>query len=683
MPPWPSLGLWFSTLFTGLMSLASIVPIKQFVNGLMQSKGRNAGQALRLFWQQQVSQLIGLSGNRRVWERPFTLFWLTTLALLLSGSIYLLQTTPDAPHLIGLVLIVFVVCLFGFSLSRRYLTDAVPRSTLTLMAAAFLLAGITLQAEPDMEALIHSSLQAVTLNQIGAFTLVTFGLLCLLRPEQRLIWAEPVMLGLLTLGGAILQYGFGLTALQQVFPQLSADFAQTLNVLLIGTLIVLALFALFRAPKPLQNRSRSTLLAVAIILTPIQYVSSFQELQYFLGSNDASTTMLQQLVILSFVCTWTPIVCALLVLCIRQPWITRIALVVVASMEAMMFAYQGQQIPFPLFPGNTYPLSTPILAAETFSQLIGPILVLVAGLALFRLPRFRFFQALDHGALLTGSLICAILDDAFWQVQTAPLTPSMNQSDLNQQFMILAGRLPAIAIYLLLLGLPLALLTLAICHFWGQSHPQARIDPWLKRLRGTIILMERLLALALVIIALILQFFAGTLQFMLTSGTNWLSSSNPPDYLGLFVLILQFPLAIVGLVLLFRLFSRNPRELGRSERFALFLAVLSCLLFIGQNPDIVHLPLLSAKIQLTGNILHWPEGLIYMLFFVGLLIPPLLAILWVRRSFFTQYRELFRSAFFLVIACAILQFFWPILLLVGLIIFIASVLLLIQIEKVQ
>jgi serine/threonine protein kinase len=677
MPSRLGLGRQLGALVTGL----SFAPFKRLVNGWKQSKGRNAGQAVEDFWQQQVSQVVGLRGNQHVWGHSFTIFWLTTVVLLLSGSIYLLATAPDAPRLVGLALIIFSLCLFGFSLSGKHVTDAVPRSVLILMAAAFLLAGMALQAEPDMEALIHSSLQSVTLSQIGACTLIAGALVCLLRLGQRLVWVEQTMLGLLALGCAVLQFGFGLGALQQTFPLLSADLAHTLNVLLIGMLIVLALFTLFRAPQPLQNGSRFVLLLVAAPFTLIQYTSGFQELQHFLAANNSSAAMLQQLVTLSFICTWAPIVFALLALCIPQSWTTRIALAVVVLVVAMMFAYQGQQIPFSLFPGNTYPLNIRILNAETFSQLIGSILFLVACLALFRLPRSRFFRPLDHGALLVGALICARMDDAFWQAQPIP-PPSldMNQSALTQQFINLAGRLPAIAIYILLFALPLALLTLALCHFWHQSHPQARVDPWFKRLRGAIILMERLLALAVVSIALILQAVAGTLQLVLTSGINSLFPSNQPDYLGLFVLVLLLFLAIVGLVLLF---TRRTQELATSERIALLLAVLSCLLLIGRYPDFIHLPLLESQVQLTGNILHLPEGLISVLFFTGLLIPPVLAILWVRRSFFARYRELFRLAFLLVITCAILQFFWPLLLPVGLIVFIASVLLLIQIEKVE
>lgn len=680
--PWQSFTNWLSAVFIGLVA-AGIDPFNRFVDGLKQGNGRNVGQAVDFFWQQQVSQFIGLSGNRRVWERSFTFFWAVTLVLMLSGSIYLLRTVPDAPHVVGLVLIAFALCTFGFVLSGKRLTDMVPRSFLILMIAAFLLAGMALQAEPDMDTLIHSSLQSLTLNLIGAFALMVGGLVCLLRPGQRLLWVEQVMVGLLALGGAILQYGFGLVALQMMIPQLSVELAQTLNVVLIGTLVFFALLALFRTSKPLQGGSRVALVLIAANFVFVQYTSGFQEWQHFLAANDSSTAMLQRVIILSFVCTWAPVVCALLALSIRQPWANRIVLVVLAFVEAMMLAYQGQQIAFPLLPGNPYPLSISILDAQTFSQLVGPILVLVACLALFRLPRSPLFQALDHVALLVGSLICARLDEAFWQAQSAPLSDSMDQQALGQQFTILTGQLLAVGTYLLLFALPLAVLVLAFCYFWRQSHPLAQIDPWLKRLQGAILLMERLLVLVMIIIALVLQGFAGTLQLVFTPGANGLFVSNSPDYLDLFVLSLLLLLAIVGLVLLVRLFRRSSQKLGRSERFALLLATLSLLFLIGQHPDFLNLPLLGSEVQLTGNILHWPGWLNGILFLAGLLLPSLLAVLWMRRSFFAQYRELLRLPFLLVMACAVLQFFWPILLPVSLIVFIASVLLLVQIEKVE
>jgi serine/threonine protein kinase len=678
-PPKPHVRSWFSTLLTSLSSVG-IATVQQWLNALKQNKGITIGQILSILWR----QLVGLSRNQRIWQRSFLFSWLAMCVLLLGGSIYLLRTVPGGPHLIGLVLIVFMLCLFGFTLSGKRLADARPRSLLTLMAAAWILAALMLQAEPDMEVLIHSSLQSLTLSQIGVFILIAGGLICLLRPAQRLVWLEQTLLGLLALSCAFLQYGFGLDALQRVWPRLSVELANILNTLLIITLIVLTLITLFHTPQPLRKVAHTTLVVVATSFTLLQYAFGFQEWQHILASDNWSPSMLQQLVILSFICTWVPLVCALLAFCLRQSWANRLALAVVALVVAMMLSYQGQQISFAQFPGNTHLLATPLLSAETLAQLVGPVLIFVICLTLFRLPHSRLFHALDHGVLLASTLICARMNDAFWQSQkTVPLSPNMDQSALSQQFTILAGQLPSVTVYLFLLGLPLILLTIALCHFWRQAHPLAQIDPWLKRLYNMIIVLEHLLTLALVSIAFILQGGIGALKPILTLSTRGTFASNSLTFLDILALLLLCILAAVIVKIAFNLLSRSPQQLGKNERWALFLATTSCLLLTIQQPDFLHLPLFTSEVQLTGNILHWHPDLIYTLFFVSLLIPSLLAFFWTRRSFFARYRELLRFSFLLVVICAMLQFVWPIFLPIGLIIFIVSVLLLIQIEKVE
>jgi tRNA A-37 threonylcarbamoyl transferase component Bud32 len=664
----------FQELASGLLGSSM-----QALGNWKHHSGRHAGEALSNFWQEQVSQVVALCQNARVWERQFTLFFLAILALMLSGSFYLLKTTPDATHVLGLTLLVFLLCLSGFFLSRKYLTDPVSRSLLGLIGVALLLAGSALQALPDLEPVIHATLQSTTLNQLAVFTFLALSLLCVLRPESRLAWTSKVLLGLLALCGALLQYSFGVQILQQ-FPTPSGVSLEELNTAIVWVLVVLALLSLFRTAQPFKSWSRFCLLLIAAALTLFQYAFGFQELQHFLISGQPSIDDIQYLIILSFLCTWIPVSSALLAFCFPRLWTTRLALGTVGLMGALMLSYRGQQISFLFFPAIRNPLEIKVLAASTFYQLTGPLLAVVTSLALFRLPGKRFFSVLDHGLLLLGTLICTRLDDAYWQAQAAPLAIQMDQTALNQQFIKLAGLAPVGAMYIALALLALALFVRAVCYLWGQSRVSQRLNAWSKGLSVFIIRMERVLALTLVSSTLVLQGSIGTLKLVILYGVNWLVVGNQPDYFDLSLLLLMSILVLAGIVLIFRLFASKSHELGRSERLALFLSGLLCLLLISQKPLFANLPLLNQHVQITGNLFHLPVGILNLLLLAGLVLASILACLWIRRSFFVRYQELLRLALLLIITCAFLQVFWPIFLPLGLLVFIPVLLLTIQIE---
>ncbi|MGH2509846.1 MAG: hypothetical protein ACRDHZ_20905, partial [Ktedonobacteraceae bacterium] len=323
-----------------------------------------------------------------------------------------------------------------------------------------------------------------------------------------------------------------------------------------------------------------------------------------------------------------------------------------------------------------------ILTLATLYQLIEPLLVLFVFIALLRLRWTLAFTWLDHAVTLGLATICALLDSAYWQAQATPQGATIDQHAANQQFLLLTAQIPAIVIYGLLIGLSCGLIIRAICHFRLQVQPSTALDKWLTRLRTLLILAERLLVLALVAIALILQGFFGPFKNTVVS---WLNTQhftgNATDILALLVIGVLLLLSLLGCAIFARLLAPSRPQMEGTERWAVWLAALACLLLTWQDPQINSLPLLLTGIQLTGNLGHWPMALLSLALVGGLLLTSALARLWLRRGFFTRYRTLMQPVFLLAMLCFLLQLVWPIFLPLGLIIVIVGVLLASQIEK--
>jgi hypothetical protein len=398
---------------------------------------------------------------------------------------------------------------------------------------------------------------------------------------------------------------------------------------------MLLVFLLLR--RPFRGWSRFWLVLVAGIFTAFQYTTGFNEFQALHLSG-------APLITLSFAYTWVPICCAVLAFFTRRTWLTRLALCTLALAEATMLAYQGQQVFFSFVPANSYPLSVNILASSTFYQVLGPLLVLIALLALLRLPTKGGFRWFDHGILLAGAFFCARLDEAFWQVQNV-------------------------------------LSAMIACHFWRQTHPYARVEPWLQRLQAFLTFVDRLLALALLALAFLLSSVLGIFNVFPQNLETLLFPAHQFNILLLLMLLALALLVILALVLIVRLLRRKAYELGKSERLVLFFSVLTCLLFLWQDPGLASLPLLNQHIQLTGNIFHWSSALLSLLLLLGLALIPCLAFFWLRRSFFASYRAVLNPFFLLVLICAFFQLAWPLFLPLGMLCLLPGVLLAVQIEK--
>jgi serine/threonine protein kinase len=658
-----------------VVSQHSLTKNHQRVVELFPQPGRRLGPLLLASLSTSWKQARAMVSNQKIWDQRFAALLLAILVLSTGSSFAFLQTAPDAPHIhaLGYMLTLFVLGILGFQLTRKRLDDPVPRTILGLMGLTLVFVTLTLQSLPDMEALVHPLIQNAALNKVCLCGLLIVAALSLARPEKSFTGVDHLLLGMLTAGCALWQYGFGQNELAQ-FPGFTPNLTQEVNAGLIWGLLVLALlcFLLFR--KPFSGWSRFGLVLVASIFTAFQYTSSFNEFQSFHLTGTP-------LIILSFTYTWLPLLFAVLAWITRRTWLTRVALCTLAVAEATMLYAQGQQVFFSFLPATPYPLSITILASPTLYQLLGPILILLSLLTLLLLPNKGGFRWFDHSVLLLEAFVCARLDDAFWQAQHGLSTPTIDPGTMHQQYIGLAGLIPAYLIYWLLGAYLLALSAIIACHFWRQSNPSARIEPWLKRFQALLTFIDRLLSLALLSIAFLILGSLGIFSILsrtIESG-HFASSSLTP--LLVFTLLLLVILAILTILLLVRLLRRKTYELGKSERLTLFFSALTCLLFIWQTPHAGTLPLLARHVQLIGNIFHLPSATLYLSLLGELMLISCLAFFWLRRSFFANYRALLNLPFLLVLACAFLQLIWPIFLPLGLLFLIPAVLLAVQIEK--
>lgn len=653
----------------------------------------NLGSSLRAFpaqwWQGMARAIDNWSWDPRVWTLRFLGVLLATLTLMLGGSLYLLRNAPDAPHLTALALIFGLLCLLVVNLRDERLTDPVLRSIFGLMGVGLGIAGVALQAFPDMVTLEQHYLPLITLNQVCALLLLLGAIICLLRPAKRLAWVDHLQLGFLASSCALLHYGFSSEEVAQL-SFLTPTNVQFLLPIVVWGLTSLALVALLRYSRPFGGGSRFGLLCVALAFVPLQYAFGYQELQFFLAGYTPSVQLLAQA---NVFCAFVPPACALLALFTRQPantpaeqrrpgLLTRLTFFLLTLVVAALFSQIGQQINIPFFSTNSQPFSSTVLTFATLYQLIEPLFVLFLFIALLRLREKLTFTWLDHAVMLGLAAVCALLDSAYWQAQATSLSTTVDQQAVNQQFLLFSAQLPADIIYGLLIGLPLVLVLLAIGHFRQQSYPSASLDAWLKNLHTLLLQAERLLVLFFIAIAFILQGSSGLLTSALVSWSETQqfvgNQAGILAVLSIGILLLLIPFACIVFA---RLFAPSRSKMGRVERWAVWLAALACLLLTWQNAQISSLPFLQTGIQLTGNVWNWPVMLLNLIFVGGLLLAGALARLWLRRGFFTRYRALMQPAFLLAMLCFLVQFVWPIFLPLGLLIFTVGVLLASQVEK--
>ncbi len=684
--PLVALGMLGSSLFGGLAP------------ALQAARSAGVGQAVRAFpaqwWRHIVQAVENWSWDARVWTPRFVSVLLATLTLVLGGGLYLLKSAPDASHLTALALIFSLLCLLSVNLSSERLNDPLLRSIFGLMGLGLFVAGVALQALPDMVNLEQQYLPLITLNQVLSLLLLLGGIACLLRPARLFAWVDQFQLGFLAACCALLHDGFGPVETAQL-PFLTPASVTYILPLLLG---LLALLAMFNYTQPFGRWSRLTLFLVALAFTPLQYVFGYSELRQLLGGSAPAPAFLQQLAQANFFCVFVPPLFALLALFTRQPdpttftspnerrpgARTRLTLFLLTLVVAALFNQLGQHILVPVVPGNVFPFSITILSFATLYQFIEPLLVLLTFIMLLRLRRgAQPFTWLDHTLTLSLALICALFDSAYWQAQASSNALVMDQHTANQQFTQFAGQFPAYAIYGLLLGLPLGLLALTVCHLQRQSHLSARLDAWLAGLRALFVMLERVLVLSLLAIALILQGVFGPFRAVLTH----LSKAHQfPGGAAITLTLLTIgvlsALCILGCVVLARLLRSAHLGMGGVERWTVWLAALACLLLTWQDPHVGTLPLLTISIQLTGNVWNWPALLLDLVFVGGMFLAIGLAHLWLRRGFFSRYRALMQPVLLLALFCILLQFIWPIFLPLGLLILLVSVLLASQIEKV-
>ena len=116
-----------------------------------------------------------------------------------------------------------------------------------------------------------------------------------------------------------------------------------------------------------------------------------------------------------------------------------------------------------------------------------------------------------------------------------------------------------------------------------------------------------------------------------------------------------------------------------TERFAMLMSALLGLLLLWRMPD----ALFSTAVQISGNVLHLSLTLLQLLLVAGVILAAVLTYHWVKR-FSPLYESLLLKANFgVVICCALLSFFAPLFLPLGLLLLLAGSLVVLRMERVS
>ena len=111
----------------------------------------------------------------------------------------------------------------------------------------------------------------------------------------------------------------------------------------------------------------------------------------------------------------------------------------------------------------------------------------------------------------------------------------------------------------------------------------------------------------------------------------------------------------------------------------MLLSALLGLLLLWRMPD----ALFSTPVQLSGNVLHLSLALLQLLLAAGVILAAALTYHWVKR-FSPLYESLLLKANFgVVICCALLSFFAPLFLPLGLLLLLAGSLVVLRMERVS
>lgn len=625
----------------------------------------------------QVVQVVGSLQHAtwydKIWSRYFIFLFGFSFMAAAGGSYYFLHTGTRSVHLTAFFLTAFLLVITGIASTGQTIREPLARSILFLIEGLLLIALLALQAFSDTQSILQQWAGTITLQQLFIGLMLFGAVVILIEPSERFDWIGHLILIGLAGSCALLQWVFGVQALQQL-SFLTPNSYTTINAVITWALVALAVISLLRVRLPFNKADALILLSITLVCGLLQYGYGYSEVQHITAQSADSMASLRSLVTVNVILTALPITLAVIALFSSPRWVQAIAVFGLVVVWAFMQNFLGQGLHITL---NTEDLlAIKILDIHTPQQVISDLLLIGSLVLLLRLK--ADFNWIDHIALFAVAVACATLDKALWDEKAQQLTyyGQPDQTLANQQFTITASQGLGWLLYVLLIGAFIILIVIAFLWLFQLVRPYAIITPKVTRLTALLERVERFILVLLVATSLLLAFFFQNILQVITGWTNDHWHGNGQDlYMLLFVLVLAL-LLIFGSIILARTF-RPSRSLQGSERFTAVLGALVCLLLTWQTQE----PTLTTPIQLTGNLLHLSPATLQLLFTGSLLLSLGLAFLWLRRFSRLDESTLLKIVYTIVVVLLFIGLLAPLLTLFALILFAPALVLEMQMER--
>jgi tRNA A-37 threonylcarbamoyl transferase component Bud32/multisubunit Na+/H+ antiporter MnhG subunit len=627
----------------------------------------------------------------------FLLLLLVRLILLTSVSVYLFQlfhaSYPMAAFCIALLL--FIMMLYA-GINKK-IRDPLARSMLLSIAFFALLACFSLQALPAVQTQLHT----LSLAQVLSLLLLLLACVMLVRTKETLIWTDHLgAIGIVS-SCAFLLYGYGL----QIFTQFSASvtaptpgttiatYAQAIEVS-VAFLTFFALIFLLRLSRAFSGIERFFLLLAALLLALLQWKLGYEEfrnmpvfasgLRLLMGGPE-SLSAFRFYVLVALI----PVVFAIVALFVgkRYPYLNRLSLTVLLLSCVSMIVSLGQPaiLAFPLSSPNplrVQPLAVAMQHLLTPNQLFISVLIVVAIVLLVRFT--QKFSDRERIALSMAAIAGASLLSTFWSgaIQHSQLPRMLTSVSLPEQLstialnQLVAGSLLYAGIMALVLFVITLLIQSARQLSWVEQRMKAlsKYGSWGS---GLINLVDRLIIFGIALVAtLLLLFFGATIPF--------LQQSLPVQGMSMVITFGEIVTLLIALLALIALI-RITRPVRTWDRFTLLvgIGVFIVLAFTTPGVLLVASPIIGGVQQGTAKFLRLVAPGILLFFSVSS--AALIALIWLKR---TPTRDrLLRLVLFVsfagAIACMLLQYVRPTLLLVAFILLVQGMFIAIQMERVR
>ena len=621
-----------------------------------------------------------------IWTPRFVKIALLALAFALTGSIYLFNIFHNSLHIVALYLSLMALVTTVAASTSKDIRDPVPRSILFFTGLVLLVVSFALQGLPDVQRLLGNWSQTVTLNQLLITAVFVGAMVSLIRQVDSLAWVPHITLAVLGGSCALLQYAFGAQALQQL-PFLPPDTYSSINNALVFILLALAVISLLRFASPFNKGDQVIVLLVAILYAVMQYSFGYAEFQHASPMVQPSIDAVRHLEFINVLFTFGPLLFALIALCSSSRWLASLALLTLAVAWAFLQNFLGGSVSISFLLPGTHPLLNTMLAVTTQYQLVVDALLLPAVLLLLRLR--SQYMWIDRLAVFGVAAACAALEYAFWDnkaQQAQSLAAGIDQSAVNQQFVIVACQTVAYAMYAAIILALCGLLIAAAFRLFHLARPYSHIGHAMTLIDGVVERLEGIMVVGIAMVAIILPLAFGNLAqtAMLVSQQisqqRWDGTSQ--EVTSFVIAALMLVLIIPGCIALYRLLSRGNYRFDGLSRFVVVLGASICLLLSWTDNSVQRLPALASGVQLTGNILHLQPGLLNALPGLGLLVVGLLSLFWLKRPFPAEDRNMLLVMFGLLLLCALLQIFGQVFLILALFLLLMGILVATQIERV-